>query len=409
MLSAFFSGSEIAYISANKLGIEVLKNKGSKKGQILAKFYENPGSFLGTMLVGNNIALVIFTILMTQLIEPLLLPFFPNSAGVLLLCVTVIIALVVLLFGEFLPKTLFRLFPNELLNTLAYPLKFFKWLLAFPTLVMTVFSNFLMKSVLRQPIDKVKNALTRVDLEHFINNKISEEEDIDKEILTNALNLNQIKVRDCMIPRTEIVHIEKVSTIDDLLDTFKESGLSRIIVIEGGVENIIGYIHHQQLLDNPASIKKIIMPIGYVPEAMNAQALMHKFIKEQTTIACVVDEFGGTAGLITLEDILEEIFGEIEDEHDSEDILELMVNENEYVFSGRLEIDYLNEKYENLSFPVGEYHTISGYIVMTSGSIPQQNAKIQMDGYDFILEQVSETKIEEVRVIKLYELEDETL
>ncbi len=407
LLSAFFSGSEIAFVSANKLGIEVMKNKKSRRGNILARFYEKPSDFLGTMLVGNNIALVTFTILMTQLIEPLLEPIIGSNGATLLLCVTLIITAVVLIFGEFLPKTLFRLFSNDMLMALAYPLRFFKWLLAIPTYIMTVLSDGLLKHILRQPTDQVESALTRVDLEHFINDKISEEEDIDKEILTNALNLRQTKVRECMIPRTEIVHIEKTASIDEVLAIFKESRLSRVIITDGGIENVIGYIHHQQMLDNPRSIKKLIMPISYVPEAMNVQSLMYNFIKEETTIACVVDEFGGTAGLITLEDILEEIFGEIEDEHDIEDNIEHVVNEDEYVFSGRLEIDYLNEKYENLNFPEGEYHTLSGYIVMTSGSIPEPNAKIQMDGFDFVLEEVSDTKIEVVRVIKLYEVEEE--
>jgi len=407
LLSAFFSGSEIAFVSANKLGIEVMKNKKSRRGTILARFYEKPADFLGTMLVGNNIALVIFTILMTKLITPYLEPIIGSNGATVLLCVTLIITLVVLLFGEFLPKTLFRLFSNDMLMALAYPLRFFKWLLAIPTWIMTVLSDALLKYVLRQPTDQVESALTRVDLEHFINDKISEEEDIDKEILTNALNLRQTKVRDCMIPRTEIVHIEKGASIEEVLDTFKESRLSRVIITDGGIENAVGYIHHQQLLENPKSIKKLVMPITYVPEAMNVQSLMYNFIKGESTIACVVDEFGGTAGLITLEDILEEIFGEIEDEHDREDNIEHVISEDEYVFSGRLEIDYLNEKYENLNIPEGEYHTLSGYIVMTSGSIPEQNAKIQMDGFDFILEEVSDTKIDVVRVIKLYEVEEE--
>lgn len=407
LLSAFFSGSEIAFVSANKLGIEVMKNKKSRRGNILAKFYEKPSEFLGTMLVGNNIALVIFTILMTKLIKPSLVPIIGSDGAATLFSVTLIITAVVLLFGEFLPKTLFRLFSNDMLMALAYPLRFFKWMLAIPTWIMTVLSDALLKYILRQPTDQVENALTRVDLEHFINDKISEEEDIDKEILTNALNLRQTKVRDCMIPRTEIVHIEKTSSVEEVLAVFKSSRLSRVIITDGGIENAIGYVHHQQLLDNPKSIKKLVLPITYVPEAMNVQSLMYNFIKEESTIACVVDEFGGTAGLITLEDILEEIFGEIEDEHDIEDNIEHIINEDEYVFSGRLEIDYLNEKYETLNIPEGEYHTLSGYIVMTSGSIPEKNAKIQMDGFDFILEEVSDTKIEVVRLIKLYEVEEE--
>ena len=254
LLSAFFSGSEIAFVSANKLGIEVMKNKKSLSGNILTKFYEKPSEFLGTMLVGNNIALVIFTILMTQLIEPLLQPIFGGAT--LLLLVTLIITAVVLIFGEFLPKTLFRLFSNDMLIALAYPLRFFKWVLAIPTWMMTELSDALLKYVLRQPTGQVESALTRVDLEHFINDKISEEEDIDKEILTNALNLRQTKVRACMIPRTEIVHIEKTASIDEVLSIFKESRLSRVIITDGGIENAVGYIHHQQLLDNPKTIDR---------------------------------------------------------------------------------------------------------------------------------------------------------
>lgn len=407
VLSAFFSGSEIAFISANKLGIEVMRNKGDKRGRILANFYEKPKGFLSTMLVGNNIALVIFTIFMTKLIEPLLIDTFGAESKLMLLIVTLIITLVVLIFGEFLPKTLFRLYANEILYRFSYPLSFLKWILIIPASIMTGLSNFLLKSIFRISTDEVENVLTKVDLEHYINDSISEEETIDKEILTNALNLKQIKVRDCMIPRNEIIHIDVKDSLDDLLDAFKEARLSRIIVKDGDIENVTGYIHHQQLLKSPKSLKKIIMPITYIPEAMNVQDLMMNFIKEGTSIACVVDEFGGTAGLITLEDILEEIFGEIEDEHDDEDHSEEVISDTEYRFAGRLEINQLNERYENINFPDGEYHTLSGYIVMTHQTIPEQGDELVLDGYKFIFEKVSDTKIETVRVIVLPEISEE--
>lgn len=406
LLSAFFSGSEIAFVSANKLGIEVIRNKGNRRGQILSNFYENPKGFLSTMLVGNNIALVIFTIFMTKLIEPWLAQFFGPDSNVLLIVVTLIITIVVLIFGEFLPKTLFRLYANEILYKFSYLLSFLKWLLIFPASIMTGLSNILLKSIFKIPVDDVENVLTKVDLEHYIHDSISEEEAIDKEILTNALNLKQVKVRDCMIPRNEIIHIDEKDSIDDLLATFIEAKLSRIIVKEGDIENVIGYIHHQQLLDNPNELRKLIMPISYIPEAMNVQDLMMKFIKEGTSIACVVDEFGGTAGLITLEDILEEIFGEIEDEHDNEDYIEEVISENEFRFSGRLEIDHLNEKYENLNFPEGEFHTLSGYIVMTNQTIPEQGDELILNGNKFIFEVVSDTKIETLRVIVLQQDEE---
>jgi len=348
VLSGLFSGSEMAYVSANKLGIEVMKNKGHKRGKILAHFYDNPKAFLGTMLVGNNIALVIFTIFMTKVIEPTLQPIVGENAFVLLLCVTLIITLIVLIFGEFLPKTLFRLYANELLYRLAYPLRFFKWLLSIPTAVMTGLSNILLKNIFKVPVEDAANVLTRIDLEHYIQDTISEEETIDKDILTNALNLNQVKVRECMIPRREIISTEKGASLDEIITEFRTSNLSRLIVTaDGDIENTVGYIHHQQLIENPKSIKKLILPITYVPEAMNVQDLMLTFIKQGNNIACVVDEFGGIAGLITLEDILEEIFGEIEDEHDAEEHIEKQISDKEYIFSGRLEIDYINEKYEH--------------------------------------------------------------
>jgi CBS domain containing-hemolysin-like protein len=407
ILSAFFSGAEIAFISANKLGIEVMRNKGDKRGRILANFYEKPKGFLSTMLVGNNISLVIFTIFMTKLIEPLLSPPFAEESKFLLIIVTLIITIVVLIFGEFLPKTLFRLYANEILYRFSYPLSFLKWILMIPASIMTGLSNFLLKSIFRFPTAEVENVLTKVDLEHYINDTISEEETIDKEILTNALNLKQVKVRDCMIPRNEIIHIDAKDSLDDLLEAFKEARLSRIIIKDGDIENVIGYIHHQQLLKNPENLKNIIMPITYIPEAMNVQDLMMNFIKEGTSIACVVNEFGGTAGLITLEDILEEIFGEIEDEYDEEDHSDEVISETEYRFAGRLEISQINEKYENINFPEGEYHTLSGYIVMTHQTIPAQGDELDLNGYRFIFEKVSDTKIETVKVIVLPQIQEE--
>lgn len=409
LLSGLFSGSEMAFVSANKLGIEVMRNKGHRRGAILAKFYDDPKAFLGTMLVGNNIALVIFTIFMGQVIEPTLLPVFGDNTVGSLLVVTLITTLVVLIFGEFLPKTIFRLYANELLYKLAYPLRIFKWILSIPTTFMTGMSNFLLKTIFKVPVENADNVLTRVDLEHFINDTISEEETIDKEILTNALNLSQVKVRECMVPRMEIISIDKQSTIGEIIAEFKSSSLSRLLVTDGDIENVVGYIHHQQFISNPKSIKNLILPISYVPEAMNVQELMLTFIKSGSNIACVVDEFGGTAGLITLEDILEEIFGEIEDEHDLEGHVEEVISDTEYVFSGRLEIDYINEKYQHLSIPEGEYHTLSGYLVMTAGNIPDAYDEIILDGYKYVIESVGETRIESIRVIKLEEtLEEDT-
>ena len=402
VLSAFFSGSEIAFISANKLGIEIKKEEGSSKGQILGGFFNRPDSFLGTMLVGNNIALVVLTYFMTEgFLTPLIADFITDDM-LLLLVNTLIITIVVLLFGEYLPKTLFRLFANETLYFLAYPLKFFKVLLKIPTWVMIEITNLIMGVFVKAPQTKLTEALTRTDLQHYIEDTISAfNEDIDQEIFTNALNLNQLKVRDCMIPRPEIVDYDVNDPVDGLIDLFKKSRHSRLIISNGDIENVIGYVHHQQFLNNPKTFKKLVLDISFVPEAMNVRDLMNDFIKERTNIACVVDEFGGTAGLITLEDILEEIFGEIEDEHDKEDLIEKTISESEYLFSGRVEIDHINESYEHLEFPTGEYHTLSGYLVMTSGKIPDKKGEqIEQGGYLFTIEKIGETKIELIRVKK---------
>lgn len=403
ILSAFFSGTEIAFLTANKLSIEVLKNKGSSKGRILTDLYKDPKAFLSTMLVGNNIVMVMYAILFGSIITRILSPFLPEDSFIMSLLSTILMTVVVLIFGEYLPKTIFRLYANELIFRLAHVIKFFKALLFFPAWIMMSLSNTLIRIFVGRQIEAENNDITRLDLEHYIQTSIQEEKDIDKEILTNALNLNQVRVKDCMIPRNEIVFIDKNDDIRKIKETFINSQHSRLIVVDGDIENVIGYLHHQQLFKNPASIKRHIMDIDFVPEIMNVQELMHRFIKDGTNIACVVDEFGGIAGLITLEDILEEIFGEIEDEHDVEEFIDTQVSDNEYIFSGRLELDYINSKYEHLNLPEEDYVTLSGYIVMTHGSIPEVGEEIELNNYRFIILSRSDTRIETVRVIKIAE------
>lgn len=388
-------------MSASKLGVEIKREEGSRRGKILGRFFDKPDDFLGTMLVGNNIALVVFTYFMAELINPLVMPIIGHEVA-LGLILTLISTIVVLIFGEFLPKTIFRLFSNEALFFLAYPLVVFKIFLKVPTWFMIKLTNLFISGFVKSPDKKLTEALTRTDLYHYINETLSDfHEDIDKEIFTNALNLNQLKVRDCMIPRPEIIHFDKGESVEDLIQLFIKTKVSRILIVDGDIENVIGYIHHQQLLNNPKSIKRLILDIAFVPETMNARDLMMRFINENQNLACVVDEFGSTAGIITLEDILEEIFGEIDDEHDIEEYIEKKISDTEYVFSGRLEIDYLNETYDTLSFPEGDYHTLSGYLIMTSGNIPTQSGEvIDLDGYQFVIEKLSDTKIETVRVIK---------
>ena len=403
LLSALFSGTEIAYISANKLRLELKKKRSLRRGNILSGFYEDPSSFLGTMLVGNNIALVLFTWLMTQLIEPSLLQWalLGESPLLLLLTETVLITIFVLIFGEFLPKTLFRLFADEVLYFMAVPLQVLKWILLMPAWVMTKLSNQLLR-LLRTPLEEADSAFTRLDLENFINDSRSgeEEEDIDRELFGKALNLRDVRVRECMIPRPEIENIDRNASVQDLEQLFRETKLSRIIIIDEDIDKVLGYVHHQQLLAQPKAIDQLIMDLPFVPEAMRVTDLLNRFIRDRINIAMVVDEFGGVSGLITMEDILEEIFGEIEDEHDQEEHVENVIAEGqEYIFSGRLEISYINDKYD-LELPEGDYHTLSGYLVTSTESIPEQNAELVLGRWRFILELVSDTKIETIRVVR---------
>ena len=403
LLSALFSGTEIAFISASKLQVELKKMQGSRRGSILAGFYEKPSRFLSTMLVGNNIALVIFTTLTGTLLEPYITQLFGTNEGLLLFISTIIITIIVLIFGEFLPKTMFRLFSNSILFFLAYPLQFLKWILAAPAMIMTSLSNWLLRTFLKMPIQGNENVITRLDLENFIKGTRLQdsEEEIDTDLFGKALHLRSVKVRDCMVPRTEIIDVDLRAGLDELKQIIAETKLSRILVTDKEIDNVLGYVHHQQLFGHPKSIKSMVLGIPFVPEAMRVRDLMDRFISKRINIACVVDEYGGVSGVITLEDILEEIFGEIEDEHDQEEHLETQLDENTFMLAGRLEIDYLNEKYEALQFPEGDYATLSGYLVMTAQTIPEQGAEIILDGYKFILELVSDTKIETVRVIKL--------
>jgi putative hemolysin len=402
LLSALFSGAEIAFVSASKLKIELDKTEGSSSGKIIAGFYDNARDFIGTMLVGNNISLVIFTYLFSKVLDPLLSDVADNGL-VLLLLSTVIITIIVLIFGEFLPKTFFGMYANESLRLFAYPLLFFKYILSVPVWVMTRMSTFLLKYIFKSSLQEGERIFTKIDLENFVRgtHNSNHEDEIDKELFENALHFNKVKVKECMVPRKEVIAIDVNESIKELEIMFKENGVSRIVVIDDDIDNVLGYTHHQSLLKNPRSIKAVMMPIPIVPEVMSIYDVLNRFIKDRNSIACVVDEYGGTAGIITMEDILEELFGDIEDEHDKEDYIEEQISENEFLFSGRLELGYLNETYEALDLPEGEYSTLSGYIVMTTETIPEQGSTILLDNYKFIIEAVSDTKIETVRVIKL--------
>lgn len=398
LLSAFFSGAEIAFITANKLGVEIERDKGTRRSKLIAGFYARPRQFLSTVLVANNIVLVIFTYGMTLLIEPLLIPYIP-SAILRLIIVILVATVVILMAGEYFPKIIFRTFANRALLVVAYPAVFFQWILRIPVWIMMSLSNALMKYVFRAPVRNVEDAFTRLDLQDYVEGSITHDQDeLEADMFKNALHLKNLKARECMVPRTEIVHVDITDGLDEIRRVFLETRHSRILISRDDLDNILGYVHHQSLLQEATDVEKLIIPIAHVPEVTSVLDIMTMFTRQKNNIAVVVDEFGGTAGIITLEDITEEIFGEIEDEHDQEDFLEEKVSDTEFLFSARLEIDYLNSKYPELRFPVGDYETLSGYIVMTSGEIPELGDDFEMDNHRFVIEKVSDKKIEEVRV-----------
>lgn len=404
ILTAIFAGAEIAFISASKLRVQLKRESGSKKGEILARFYEKPSEFIGTMLVAINITLVVTTSLATAFLEPYLQPYF-ESEFFLFLTITLIITGFILLFGEFIPKVLFKAYANDILYYLAYPLQFVMSLLSPITWFMTKLAKGILRFFTKVKEEVENQGFTSLDLENFIKNSVTEsEEEIDAQLFENALYLNEVKVKACMVPRSEIVYIDVNETVEDLLNLFIETKMSKIIVCEEDLDNVIGYVHHHQMLRRPKSIRAALTDIQIIPETMRVNQLLEVFTKKRS-IACVVDEFGSTSGVITLEDILEQIFGDIDDEYDEPEYLEEQISEKEFRFSGRLEIDYLNQKYApTIELPESnDYTTLSGYIVMTTGEIPEQGGSIELDRYRFDFEQVSDKKIEVIKITELFD------
>ncbi len=398
LLSGFFSGSEIAFISSSRLNIELRRRDGSRAGGLLASMYDHPSQFISVMLVGNNIVLVAFAYLMSLVLDPMLGPSIENPVLMGLVQTTIITSLV-LLFGEFIPKTIFRLFSNDLLTAFVYPLTFFTYALAIPARIMRAMSQVLLRVIFRGEQKVVNTNFSRYDLEEFVQDRAAEaEEEMETEMFRNALHLKQTRVRSVMVPRTEIKHIDQNASLKELSALFQETKHSRILITDDDIDNILGYVHHQQLIGSRSKMKEMIMTIDLVPEAMSVQDLLLKFIREKNSIAYVVDEFGGTSGLITLEDILEEIFGEIEDEHDEDGHIGHQIDEKTYRLSGRLEIQYINELFPLVELPEGDYTTLSGYIVMTTGHIPEEGEDVEIGRHKFTIELVADTKIEVVLV-----------
>ena len=400
LFSAFFSGMEIAYISSNKLKIELHRKEGSFNSKIISFLSRYPGQYIVTMLIGNNIALVIYGIFMAILLEPLIHTLTEHDANILILQ-TIISTLIILFTAEFLPKTLFRINPNSFLIIFAIPVLLF-FVIFYPVSKLTIYiSNFILGTFFKVKIhEKQENIVFgKVDIDNLMSDKRAEQKikknnDLDFRIFQNALDFSDVKLRECIVPRTEIIAVKNDSEIEDLQQKFIETGLSKILVFKESIDQIIGYIHMKDLFNNPYNIESNIIDVSIVPETMPANKLLEMFVKEKKNIAVVVDEFGGTSGIVTIEDILEEIFGEIEDEHDTSKLTEQKINEHEYIFSGRLEVDYLNEKY-NFNLPKhDEYETLAGLILHFYESIPKPKERIIIKLFEFRVLKVSETRIE---------------
>ncbi len=405
IFSAFFSGMEIAFVSANKLRLELDKQHNSVSSKILSVFTKNPGQYIATMLVGNNIALVIYSVAFAELLEPIFYKI-TSSDGAVLFLQTLTSTLVILLTAEFLPKTLFRIKPNIFLRAFAFPLITFYYLF-FPITRLTIgFSKALLNSIFGAGIDKEEEKIvfSRIDLDHFVNIQDSDspldEKEIENELklFRNALDFSKVKLREIMVPRTEIVAMDINSDIEELKQRFVETGYSRILLYKENIDNIIGYYHLSAIFHDQDSVRQNIKKVVIVPESMPASKLLSDFIQQHRSIAIVVDEFGGTSGMVTSEDILEEIFGEIEDEHDTIDLVERKIDKNEFILSARIELDHLNERY-NLGFPVDEnFETLAGFILFHYESIPKINTIINIDQFQIKILKASNTRIELVNL-----------
>ena len=406
LASAFFSGMEIAFISSNKLYIELVKKDNSFLGSLLAKFTKNPSNFITTMLIGNNIALVVFGFYMGALLMHFLAPYIANEFLMFLLQ-TIISTVIILITAEFLPKAIFRVCANETLKYFALPAYVFYILFYVISQFIMFISNFLLKVLFKTKSDEVQMVFSRIDLGNFINEQlesVDETKEIDTEIqiFQNALEFQNVKAREAMVPRTEIVAVDVSESITSIKNIFIESGLSKILVYNNNLDEIIGYVHSFELFKKPTKLRSILLPVEFVPETMMINDVLNSLIKKRKSIAVVLDEYGGTSGIITVEDIVEELFGEIEDEHDLLTLLENKINNREFEFSARLEVDYINETY-NLNLPEEEaYETLGGLIVYHTEKIPNQNEIIEIENYRFSILKVSHTKIEEVYLKVLF-------
>ena len=404
LLMGFFAGIEMAFYSANRLSIELLKKQNTQKAVLLNRFFDRPTHFLGTTLIGFTIFLVVFSLLLGDVMKPLWNWLQIGIPSIHLFVEIFLSTLVVLIFCEFIPRAIFRAGSNTILNRLAGLTNFFYQLLLPVAAGIIHLSYWILKYVFNIRTDESRKTFTQSDFENLFHhsNPTSEvDQDLNTELFENALELSKIKIRQCLVPRKEIIGIDINASVEDLKKKFIETKLSKLVVYKSNIDYMVGYIHQLDLFKkNINSLEEILISIPAVPESMSATDLITKFSKERKSMAWVVDEFGGTSGIITMEDVLEEIFGDIKDEYDTEEFVEKQIAENEYILSGRLELDYLNDKYD-LKFPEDESETLSGFIINFHETIPAQKERIIIDDYEFDILNVSDTRIEMVKLKKL--------
>jgi len=400
LASAFFSGLEIAFITSNKLRIELESKQGNFSAKILAYFTKYPSRYLGTMLLGNNIALVIFGIYMDEELKPIIGHYLSSKIAILIIS-TFLSTMLILVTAEYLPKNIFRINPNKTLNLFALPLSLVYGLL-YPVVMITIgFSEFILKKIFRVKIEKENAAFKIIDLDNYLRegtSAIEKKAEMDHEIqiFQNALDFSSVKARECMVPRNEIVALDENDSIETLKQKFIQTRLSKVLIYSKSIDNIIGYVYSKELFKNPKSIRSILLPVSIVPESMPASEVLTVFIQQHKSIAVVVDEFGGTSGMLTMEDVIEEIFGEIEDEHDKEELIDKQLSDTEFEFSARLETDYINGKY-HLDLPIlDNFETLSGLIMHYHESIPRLNEEIEIKHFSFKITAVTRTRIEQV-------------
>lgn len=401
LFSAFFSGIEIAFISANRLQLELDRNSEKLSSKIISFFSKNESDFITTMLVGNNISLVVFGIVMTKILTPDLAHYFSSEFS-LLLIQTLITTFFVLVTAEFLPKAIFRIYPNRIIQIFSIPICMFFILLRPIAILMLKFSEWILKFIFKQDTRISKQVFGRKDLGEFLSNLTlsngSSESNAEVEMLKNALHLTDKRLRECMLPRTDIVALDVGSSVEDLKKMFIETKLSKIIIFKENIDQVIGYVHSSDLFKSPKNIRSLLLPIIYVPESMFAMELLNQFINEDHGIALVVDEFGGTSGMLTIEDVTEEIVGDIVDEHDYEEVTDAQISKNTFRLFARLDVEMVNKKY-NLALPESdEYETIAGLILFYHDYIPLNNDVLIIGDFKFTITSVNENSIQEVHL-----------